>query len=365
MSPDRPTGPEPRHLRTGDDQPPATGRVPVAPPATGRVPLAAAPGTGQVPVAAGPPGLTATAPQEAAAVAVPSPVLQATAAVDTPTAAVAATAVALRATADQAPATQEPRALTSVMPPVGPPGAEALEPPAGTRARRGTTSRSGLARLHIGGHSSSRQTLERFGFTGPARGLRLGVDRDGRPVTVRPFRREPTRIALVGGYWAAQLLAFRMLAMGACVVVATRTPQPWEAFGTWAVADRTRVRVVPPGQPFEVDAGPRRPTVVVDDGRALGDVLRPGSWQALLSVVPRLAAESLDVVADADLVALQRLTPDEAAVASAALRLTSDTAGLLQLLEPDMLALLGGGADRYVWVSATAVESGRFGAPQR
>lgn len=345
-----------------------TGQVPVSTHPTGQVPAGAVPGTGPVPIDSGPLELTAAAPQEAAPVAAPSTALQATRAAGSSaaaTAAVAATAVTLRATAGQAPAPEEARARISAAPPAGPPGAEVLDPSGGTPSRPWATSRSGLAQLHIGGHVCSREALEQFAFAGSAGGLRLGVDRDGRPVTVRAFRREPTRVALVGGYWATQVLVFRMLAVGAGVVVATRTPEPWEAFGTWAVADRTRVRVVPPGRPFEVDAGPHRPTVVVDDAGALGDLLHPGPWQTLLSMVPRLTPDSLDVVAHADLVALQRLTPDEAAGVSAALHLTSDTGTLLQMLEPDMLALLGGGADRYVWVSATQVETGRFGAPQR
>jgi hypothetical protein len=220
-----------------------------------------------------------------------------------------------------------------------------------------------LDRLRIGGHTSTRAALDQLGFTGTACGLRMGVDRDGHPVTVRPFHAEPTRIALVGGYWAARLLVLRALATGARAVVVTRSPAPWQAFADWAVAGHDRVRVVPALVPHEAAARPHEPTLVVEDAGGLGGPMPLQAWQTLLTLVPRLTPETAPVLAEAQLVALQRLTADEATTATSALRLTAQTGSLVQRLEPDMLALLGGGADRYVWLSPTRTEIGHLGRP--
>src|SRR6266550_5382464 len=74
-----------------------------------------------------------------------------------------------------------------------------------------------LHRLRIGSHTASYATVARLGIPTPGTGMILGADRDRQPVQIRFFRPEPTRIALVGEVWAAHLLAFRALALGAAV----------------------------------------------------------------------------------------------------------------------------------------------------
>ena len=103
----------------------------------------------------------------------------------------------------------------------------------------------------------------------------------------------------------------------------------------------------------------------MDDAGALEEAVRPGPWQTLLTVLPVLSAGTAATLTEAELVALQRLSAEEAAVAAQALQLTEGTAGLLQMLEPDMLALLGGGADRYVWINPTPTETAHLGMPRR
>ncbi|MBO0871537.1 MAG: hypothetical protein J2P15_23545, partial [Micromonosporaceae bacterium] len=224
-----------------------------------------------------------------------------------------------------------------------------------------------LVRLRIGSHTASRAALPAMAFTPLPSGLLLGVDRDQRPVPVRFFRAEPTRITLIGGEWAGQILAFRAMALGARVVVVTVSPGPWHGFGERAAGRGERLVVVPPQQPVRLAATAARPALVIYD---LGTSAPPapvplGPWQTQLTVLRELTADGTSAVQEGNLVMLQRLYPVEAQVAASVLRLTPQTASLLQMLEPDMVALLGGGADRYVWLSPTRVERTHAGAPRR
>jgi hypothetical protein len=70
-------------------------------------------------------------------------------------------------------------------------------------------------------------------------------------------------------------------------------------------------------------------------------------------------------VRSCDLVVLQRLDPAEASVAESALQLDPQSAQRLQMLENEMLALIGGGANRYLWLHPTPVELQHMGSPWR
>ncbi|WP_243707971.1 type VII secretion protein EccE, partial [Micromonospora sp. KC606] len=61
-------------------------------------------------------------------------------------------------------------------------------------------------------------------------GLMVGANRHGGAVTVRLFRAEGTRLVLVGGVRAGQLLVLRAMALGARVAVQTGRPRVWEPF---------------------------------------------------------------------------------------------------------------------------------------
>ncbi|GHJ57103.1 hypothetical protein Nm8I071_64100 [Nonomuraea sp. TT08I-71] len=66
-------------------------------------------------------------------------------------------------------------------------------------------------------------------------------------MTVRLFRPTTTRLLLVGGVRAAQLLALRALALGARVAVQTTRPRVWEPFVRGVGAPGGAVPLVPRG----------------------------------------------------------------------------------------------------------------------
>ncbi|MBM7082673.1 hypothetical protein [Micromonospora humidisoli] len=351
-SPDQPAGPY---------RDPVGGPYPQGPAVAGRYP------GGAVASAAVPPPVTAP-PVTAPPVGTDAPVL------GTSRTRVDADADATGVAAATALATADPltRALASPLAapeshpsaPPGPPPAHL--PGVGDASGRGGPS-GRLPRLRIGTHAVSPAALARLSPSPLPAGLVLGADRRRAAVTIRLFRPEPTRVVLVGGVWAGQLVAFRALALGARVVVVTADPTTWTGFGPAALgraADRVEVRV--DGRPVPAAGTAGQPTLIVRDlpPHAPGSTI-PGPWQAELTVLRRLDAGTAPALRDSDLCVLQRLSADESVTAQQALRLPPDSGRFLRVMADDMLALVGGGADRHLWISQTPVEQHLLGVPRR
>lgn len=204
---------------------------------------------------------------------------------------------------------------------------------------------------------------------GPA-GLVLGRDNAGEPVRLRLSRPEPTRVTFVGGFWAARLLVFRLLALGARVAVRATEPYRWTALDETAGGVGDRVWPVPGEQVLELPADDMHPLVHLYDfgaGTGVTAVPRPvlGPWQTQLIVLAQLTSTMTRPLAESDLVLLQRLSEPEAALAAVSLGLSAETASLLQAMHDDMVAVVGGRADRYAWFAPTSVEQRLFGPAQR
>jgi hypothetical protein len=224
-----------------------------------------------------------------------------------------------------------------------------------------------LPRLHVSSHLVSLAALAHLGMASPGTGLILGADVDGRAVPVRFFRPEPTTVTLVGGLWAAQLVLFRALALGVRTVVMTGDPASWQGLGERATGQSGRVAVMHGERPMTLAATPQQPILMVYDLGLAGPSLAPvlGPWQTQLTVLRRLDEPGVPSVESCQMVMMQRLSVAEAALAASALRLTGQSAQLLQRMEDDMVALLGGGADRYVWLTQTGTERQFMGPPRR
>lgn len=222
-------------------------------------------------------------------------------------------------------------------------------------------------RLHIGWHSTSVSGANRLARPTPPTGLLLGADVMNQPVTVRFFRAEPTRVVLVGGVWAAQLLAMRALAMGATVVVMTVDPPVWAAFRDRVISPASRLVVLHGEQPGRAVSTVRQPVLVVYDLGTSGPIapVTIGPWQTDTVVLRRLAASGTPAFQQCDLLVTQRLDAAEAETVQGVLRLVDRDAALLQQMENEMVALIGGGADRYLWLRQTSVERQVLGPPSR
>jgi type VII secretion protein EccE len=197
-------------------------------------------------------------------------------------------------------------------------------------------------------------------------GLMLGNNRHGAPVVVRLFRPEQTRVLLIGGVRCAQLVALRAMALGARVVVQTARPQAWEPFVRGAAVPGASIAVVPPGRALDIPPGTAlHPLLVVVDVGPVGPDNRPGrGWQATLVVRDEFSPVDVDVASRADLLVLQPLRADEAALAGSALGL-GDAAQWLTRIRPDMVGVVNRRAVRWAALSATPIEAQLIGPPDR
>ncbi|PZG01332.1 type VII secretion protein EccE [Micromonospora deserti] len=197
-------------------------------------------------------------------------------------------------------------------------------------------------------------------------GLMVGANRHGGAVAIRLFRPENTRVMLVGGVRAAQLVALRALALGARVVVQTARPASWEPFVRGVGAPGGTIPVLPPGRPVGGEPGsPLRPLLVVVDAGPNPSEPEPGPpWRATLLVRDELTPADADALGRADLAVLQPLDRTEAALAGTALGL-GGSAEWLTRIRDDMVAVVNRRALRWALLSPTPIESQLIGRPAR
>lgn len=196
-------------------------------------------------------------------------------------------------------------------------------------------------------------------------GLVVGTGRSGAAVRVRLFRQERTRMMVVGGIRATQLIVLRAMALGARVVVQTARPRAWEPFVRAVTVPGEVIHVLPPGLVIGIDGTPLRPLlVVVDAGPGAIDPPVGGRWESIVVVRDELTPADTDALSRADLVVLQPLRPAEATLAGTALGL-GESATLLTRIREDQVAVVNRRALRWVVFRPTLMESQLVGAPVR
>ncbi|MCP3802588.1 hypothetical protein NLX83_25275 [Allokutzneria sp. A3M-2-11 16] len=251
-------------------------------------------------------------------------------------------------------------------PPLAPP-----TPPGPTPERTGsreeeswqTRKHGGLSPLRIGHHHASDEELDLLQIAGSSFGLRLGRDQAGQPVAIPLFRPEHTEALLVGGMWAARLLAFRALRFGARVVVFTHQSGGWSELGELAVGRVDRLMVLPPGSPNELTASADKPLLCVHDDQP-PPAEDPVPWRTRLTVLRQLTPERARLAASSDLVLLQRLAPFEASLVATEMSFTPDTTQEISRLRDDMVAMFMDTARQYAALTVTGQEQ-RLGRPGR
>ncbi|MEV5302006.1 hypothetical protein [Amycolatopsis methanolica] len=251
------------------------------------------------------------------------------------------------------------------MPPQ-PPGPGPAGPAAGAaREHRDWRTRRhrSIPRLRIGAHHASDSALELLQVSASSVGLPLGRDQNGFPVALTLFRPEPVSVSLIGGAWAARLMAYRALRAGARLLVFSQHPADWVQLGQSATGRTDRVAVVAPGSPPAVTASADAPVLCLHD--APQSQSEPEAWQTRVLLHRRLTPDRVGAVPGSDLVLMQRLTPNEASLLAPALRLAQRTTQQLQMLRDDMLAVLAGETNHYVWVDPAPAERARLGRPGR
>jgi hypothetical protein len=215
------------------------------------------------------------------------------------------------------------------------------------------------------------ETIGRLTIGVDPAGVVLGRDNSGRAVQVTLLAPEPMSVAFVGGWWAARLLLFRCVADGATVTVRARDPHDPARPGTvadaatWLALDGPagggRVTAAA-GAADPSPAGAPHPVLHLNDLGPEHVATRPAHpWQTTLTVLPRVTPGSAPLLAAADVLLVQRLPPDEAALLGTALGAGSDLVARVPSMNAEMVAVCGADSVRYVWLTPTPVERHLFG----
>jgi hypothetical protein len=270
-------------------------------------------------------------------------------------------AVALARPTAAAVAERAASAAQSTAPPAPPPSS------AGTvySSRGATVARRrpgrGATPLRVGVHAASHEAVDLLAMPHPNAGVLLGTGQGALPVAVRLIRREPTRLVVLGGAWLVPLLAFRVLATGARVVVrSSSAPERWQELGTWATGRPGRLSVAGAGS-SEVDNG--GPTLVISEAGISATEPPPDrAWLTQLTAIGHCSQETIGAALRADTLLAANLSTTEVDVLARAMGLSDAAATSLSTLAPDMLALgSGAGIERILRVAITPVERQYFG----
>ncbi len=200
----------------------------------------------------------------------------------------------------------------------------------------------------------SMQVTVRDGDEAPAQpsGIRIGMRRD-RPLSLRLFRPQGTRIAVLSSAVPAQLLAMRAAAVGATIRVQSPRPQAWGP----VVRHGLDISVAPPGAGFPPPGTPHSPVLVVDDRPievgGLGDA---GPWQCRLDIRAVTSASDLGAIGHADVLVFGQVSSAVASALATMMGLDMSLVGQLSALGPGAIALVSRGAIEYVALDPSPAE---------
>ncbi|MFE0044742.1 hypothetical protein [Streptomyces albireticuli] len=249
-------------------------------------------------------------------------------------------------------------------PATGPvPGTGPATAPAPGRRRFGL----GLLGPRRGRHELSPEQFEALALPVGDDGVVIGADPREAPAVLGLARPTPFDAVLIGGAWTAQIIALRTVGTGARVAVETARRQLWTGLAQAANGGQQCVTLhdvgrVPPQGPTV-----HSPVLVVRDcgvrpprGRVVA-----APWQPVLTLLPYLGPEAPRLMDSADLVGVQRVSPEEARHLGRLLGLPQEDVDALPTLRDGLTLWCAGGTRMYVDTRATEPETGLLGAARR
>ncbi|MEV4559706.1 hypothetical protein AB0K51_22295 [Kitasatospora sp. NPDC049285] len=198
-------------------------------------------------------------------------------------------------------------------------------------------------------------------------GVVIGMDQQQQPAVMGLFRPSAYEVVLVGGMWTAQLIALRAAATGARIAVETGRPQAWAPMAQAAGGGQPCVTVHQVGRLGAQGASVASPVLVVRDlgARPSRSRLSATPWQTTLTVLPYLGPNANRVLNAADLVGLQRVSPQEAELVGRLFSLGPGDITTLPTL-PDNVTLWATRMRRqYVMTNQGEAETQVLGGPRR
>jgi len=198
-------------------------------------------------------------------------------------------------------------------------------------------------------------------------GVVIGLDHQQQPAVIGLFRPSAFEVVLVGGMWTAQLIALRAAATGARIAVETGRPQAWAPMAQAAGGGQPCVTIHQVGRLGAQGASVASPVLVVRDlgARPNRSRLSAAPWQTTLTVLPYLGPNAARVINSADLVGLQRVSPQESDLLGRLLSLAPGDVSALPTL-PDNVTLWATRMRRqYVMTNQGEAETQVLGGPRR
>ncbi|MGW4808228.1 hypothetical protein [Kitasatospora sp. NPDC004272] len=198
-------------------------------------------------------------------------------------------------------------------------------------------------------------------------GVVIGLDHQQQPAVIGLFRPSAFEVVLVGGMWTAQLIALRAAATGARIAVETGRPQAWAPMAQAAGGGQPCVTIHQVGRLGAQGASVASPVLVVRDlgARPNRSRLSAAPWQTTLTVLPYLGPNASRVINAADLVGLQRVSPQESDLLGRLLSLAPGDVSALPTL-PDNVTLWATRMRRqYVMTNQGEAETQVLGGPRR
>ncbi|MFF4157174.1 hypothetical protein [Streptomyces sp. NPDC001678] len=198
-------------------------------------------------------------------------------------------------------------------------------------------------------------------------GVVIGSDEQGTPAVLGLGRPVPYEVVLVGGAWTAQVIALRAVGTGARVAVETARRQLWTTLAQSANSGQQCVTLHDVGRMPPQGPSVHSPVLVVRDCGARPPRGRtgPAPWQSVLTLLPYPSPTTPRLMAQADLVGVQRVAPDEARQIGRTMNLPPEDVETLSTL-PDGITLWCTRSSRmYVTTLPTEPETGLLGAARR
>ncbi|WP_354640497.1 hypothetical protein [Kitasatospora camelliae] len=198
-------------------------------------------------------------------------------------------------------------------------------------------------------------------------GVVIGQDQHSQPAVIGLFRPSPYEIVLVGGVWTAQIIALRAAATGARVAVETGRPQLWAPMAQAAGAGHPCVTVHQMGRLGAQGASVASPVLVVRDlgARPARSRLSAAPWQTTLTVLPYLGPNASRLLNAADLVGVQRISPQETEVIARVLSLGEQSVEALPTLPDNITLWATRMRQQFIMTNPGDAEAQVLGGPRR
>ncbi|MER6395576.1 hypothetical protein ACIF6L_35625 [Kitasatospora sp. NPDC086009] len=198
-------------------------------------------------------------------------------------------------------------------------------------------------------------------------GVLIGEDVQKQPAVLGLFRPSAYDLVLVGGVWTAQVIALRAAATGARIAVETARGQLWGPMAQAAGGGQPCVTVHQVGRLGPQGASVTSPVLVVRDlgARPPRSRLSAAPWQTTLTLLPYLGPNAARVLNAADLVGVQRVSPQEAELIGRVLSLGPQDIAALPTLGDDMTLWTTRMRRQYVRTVAGQAEQQVLGGARR